>query len=38
LSDTVADLGVNRTIAGVNRIFLINLLRDQNGVWRIDGM
>ncbi len=33
-----AEYGINRTIDGINRIFLIYFVQDNDGVWRIDSM
>ncbi len=33
-----AEFGVSRTVDGVNRIYLITFLRDENGGWKIDSM
>ena len=38
LSDDIADFAINRTIDGINRIFFINLIRENDGVWRLDSM
>jgi hypothetical protein len=38
VSGSVGEYAVNRMIDGVNRIFFIYLLRDVDGVWRIDSM
>ncbi len=38
LSDAVAEYAINRMIDGVNRLFLIYLLQDANGIWKIDEM
>lgn len=38
-SDLVsAEYGINKTIDGVNRIFLIEFVLDADGVWRLDSM
>ena len=34
----IGEYGINRTIDGRNRVFLIYFLRDTDGVWRIDAM
>lgn len=34
----IGEYAVNRTINGVNRIFFIYFVRDENGVWRLDSM
>jgi hypothetical protein len=34
----LGEYAVNRTIDGVNRIFLIYFLQSEDGLWRIDGM
>jgi glucodextranase-like protein len=34
----ILEYAVNRTLDGENRIFLIYLLRDADGVWRLDSM
>ena len=33
-----AEYAVNRTIDGVNRVFLINFVKDGNGAWKLDSM
>jgi hypothetical protein len=33
-----AEYGINRTIGGVDRVFLIDFVLDDDGVWRIDAM
>ena len=38
VSGEIGEYAINRTIDGVNRIFLIYMLRDVDGVWRIDSM
>jgi len=38
LSAEIADFGLNRTVDGINRVFLINLIRGTDGVWRLDSM
>lgn len=38
VSSDLAEYAVNRTIEGVDRIFLIYFLRDSDGVWRLDAM
>jgi hypothetical protein len=38
LSADVGEYGVNRTIAGRDRLFLIYFVRGADGVWRIDAM
>jgi hypothetical protein len=38
LSPRIAEYAVNRTIDGVNRVFLVYFLQDANGVWLIDAM
>lgn len=38
VSADIGEYAVNRTIDGVNRIFLIYFVRDANGVWLIDAM
>ena len=35
IGQNVAEYGVNRTINGENRLFLIYFLRDKTGVWRL---
>jgi hypothetical protein len=38
VDSAVGEYAINRTIDGVNRIFLIYFLRDGDGVWRVDSM
>jgi len=38
ISDNYATYAVTRTIDGVQRVFLIDFLKDEDGVWRIDSM
>lgn len=38
VSGEIGEYAINRTIDGVNRIFFIYMLRDVDGVWRIDAM
>jgi hypothetical protein len=38
LTGEIGEYAVSRTLDGVNRVFLIYLLRDGDGVWRIDSM
>jgi len=38
LSQRIGEYAVNRTIDGINRIFLIYFLQGDDGVWRIDSM
>jgi hypothetical protein len=38
LSETIGEYAVRRTVNGSNRLYLIYLLRDLEGVWRIDSM
>jgi hypothetical protein len=38
IGDEFAEYAVNRIIDGVNRIFMINFVKDSDGVWRIDQM
>jgi hypothetical protein len=38
MSDEVAELTVARNIDGVKRLFFIYLLRDGNGIWRVENM
>lgn len=38
IDGNVGEYGINRMIDGVNRIFFIYLLRDTDGVWRVDSM
>jgi hypothetical protein len=38
LSSSIGEYAINRTINGVNRIFLMYFLRDVDGVWRMDTM
>jgi hypothetical protein len=38
IGQNVAEYGVNRTINGENRLFLIYFLRDATGVWRLAAM
>jgi Bacterial Ig domain/Glucodextranase, domain B len=33
-----AEYGINKTIDGINRIFLIDFVFDSDGVWRLDSM
>src|SRR3990172_5031083 len=33
-----AEYGINRTIDGINRLFLVYFIQDSDGVWRIDSM
>jgi len=33
-----AEYAVNRTIDGVNRVFLIYFVKDENGIWKLDAM
>ena len=33
-----AEYGINRTIDGINRLFLIDFVFDSDGVWRLDSM
>ncbi len=35
IGQNVAEYGVNRTINGENRLFLIYFLKDKTGVWRL---
>jgi len=37
-SSGMTEYALNRTIDGVNRIFLINFIQDDDGVWRFDSM
>ena len=38
VSEEIGEYAINRTIDGVNRIFLIYFLKDTDGVWRLDSM
>lgn len=38
ISENIGEYAINRTINGRNKIFLIYFLKDQDGVWRLDGM
>ncbi|NOT56000.1 MAG: hypothetical protein HOP18_15480, partial [Deltaproteobacteria bacterium] len=38
IGQNVAEYGVNRTIDGENRLFLIYFLKDKDGVWRLAAM
>lgn len=38
IREEIGEYAVSRVIDGVNRIFLIYLLRDGDGVWRVDSM
>lgn len=38
ISADIGEYAVNRTIRGVNNIFLIYFLKDADGVWRLDAM
>ena len=38
VSGEVVEYAINRTINGVNQVFLIYFLRDVDGVWRLDSM
>jgi hypothetical protein len=38
ISAYIAEYAINRTISGVNRIFLIGFVQDENGAWVIDSM
>jgi PKD repeat protein len=38
LGSTVGEYALNRTIDGINRLFLIYFLQDTDGVWRLDSM
>ena len=38
ISEGMGEYAVNRTIDGVNRIFFIYFLQDDDGIWRIDSM
>lgn len=38
LADAFAEFGINRTIGGVKRIFLIYFMLDEDGVWRLEAM
>jgi hypothetical protein len=38
IQNQIAEYGINRTIDGVNRIFLVYFLRGADGVWRLDSM
>lgn len=38
ISGRVGEYAINRTIEGINRIFFIYFLLDDDGVWRLDAM
>jgi len=38
ISDNVAEYGLKRTIDGQDRLFLVDFLRGDDGVWRVDSM
>lgn len=38
IGQSVAEYGLNRTINGENRLFLIYFLKDESGVWRLAAM
>ena len=38
LGNGVCEYAVNRTIDGINRIFFISFVRDEDGIWRLDSM
>lgn len=38
IGGSVAEYGINRTINGENRLFLIYFLKDKDGVWRLAAM
>jgi len=38
VTNEIGEYAINRTIGGVDRIFLIYFMRDADGVWRIDDM
>lgn len=38
LTGGVGEYGINRTIDGVNQLFLIYFVQDSDGVWRLDSM
>jgi len=38
ITNEIGEYAINRTIDGVNRLFLIYFLRDVDGVWRVDSM
>lgn len=38
ISETIGEYAVMRPYNGQNRVYLIYFLRDENGVWRVDGM
>jgi hypothetical protein len=38
ITDDYAEFAVNRLINGVNRIFFIYFLKDEDGVWKLDTM
>jgi len=38
ISSDVAEYGLKRTIDGEDRLFLVDLLREDDGVWRLDSM
>jgi hypothetical protein len=38
LSNDIGEYAINRTINGVNNIFLIYFIRDEDGIWRLSEM
>jgi hypothetical protein len=38
VDEEFAEYGINRTIDGIDRVFLIDFVLDDDGVWRIDAM
>jgi hypothetical protein len=38
VDERFAEYGINRTIDGIDRVFLIDFVLDDDGVWRIDAM
>jgi hypothetical protein len=38
VDDELAEYALTRLDGGIKRLYLISFMRDQNGVWRIDGM